>query len=60
MRPVLFTRRPVMTLPYLAGLARHLEKSRPDVLISAMFYTNLLALWGRALAAVDTRVIVSE
>ncbi len=60
LRPVVFTRRPVMTLPYLSALADYLRDNRPAVLISAMFYANLLALWARGLAKVDTRLVVSE
>lgn len=60
LRPVVLTRKPVMTLPYLASLATYLRDNRPDVLISAMFYSNLLAVWARGLSDVNTRVIVSE
>ncbi|MES1925756.1 glycosyltransferase [Salinisphaera sp. T31B1] len=59
-RPVLAAKTPIMSLRYLGGVADYLEQQRPAVLISALFYTNLLAVWARALAATDTRVVVTE
>ncbi|MES1940344.1 glycosyl transferase family protein [Salinisphaera sp. T5B8] len=60
LRPVLLARTPVMTLRYLPGLASYLSRAQPAVLVSALFYANLLAIWARRLARVDTRLIVTE
>ncbi|GAB3678629.1 glycosyltransferase [Salinisphaera aquimarina] len=60
LRPVLTARVPIMSLRYLGGLADYLRIRRPTVLISAMFYSNLLALWARNLAGSDTRLVVTE
>lgn len=60
LRPVVATRKPVMSLPYLASLATYLNNNQPTVMISAMFYANLLAIWARGLSGVDTRLVVTE
>lgn len=60
LRPVVATRKPVMSLPYLASLAAYLQTNRPAVMISAMYYANLLAIWARGLSGVDTRLVVTE
>ena len=43
----------------LPGLAAYLKRSRPDALLSAMDHANLIAIWAKELAKVDTRVIAS-
>lgn len=60
LRPVLLARTPIMTLRYLPGLAEYLSRAQPSVLVSALFYANLLAIWARRLARVDTRLIATE
>ncbi len=45
------------SLPSLVG---YMKKERPQVLLSAMLSTNIVALWARDLSRVSTRVIVSE
>lgn len=47
-------------LTALPRLARWLRARRPAVLLSAISHNNVIALWARALAGVDTRVIVGE
>jgi glycosyltransferase involved in cell wall biosynthesis len=47
-------------LPGLFPLVRYLQKERPAVLISALHYTNEIAIWAKRLAGVPTRVVVSE
>lgn len=59
-RPVLLAVRVSGRIRYVAGLARYLREVRPPVLLSAMTYTNLQALWARRLAGVPVRVVVSE
>lgn len=41
-------------------LSRYLRRDRPDLLVSAMGHTNLVALLARALAAVPTRTVLVE
>lgn len=59
-RPVLLAKTPVMSLRYVASLADYLRRERPDVMIAALFYANLGAIWARRLAGVDTRLVVSQ
>jgi glycosyltransferase involved in cell wall biosynthesis len=60
LRPVLLPVKASQKLRYLPGLTRYLRRARPHVLLSAMTYENLVALWARRLAKVSTRVAVSE
>jgi len=60
LRPVMTARVPIMSLRYLGGLADYLRSRRPGVLVSAMFYSNLVALWARDLAGVHVPVVVTE
>lgn len=46
-------------LAALPGLVRYLRRQRPAALLSAMDHANMVALWARALARVQTRVYVS-
>jgi glycosyltransferase involved in cell wall biosynthesis len=50
---------PRMSLALLP-LACYLRRERPDVLLSAMMHTNIVAVLARKLARVDTRVVVTE
>lgn len=59
-RPVLFPLIPQKALYYLAALTEYLGEQRPDLLISADTYCNIVAVWARKLAGVATKVIVSE
>lgn len=51
-------------LPWVFGaippLVDYLRQSRPDALLSALNFSNLVALWSRRLANVPTRIVVSE
>ncbi len=58
--PVLLAWRPPQRLPHLPRLVGYLRAERPDALFSAMTTANLLAVWARRLAAVPTRVLISE
>lgn len=42
----------------LSGLTRYLRHEQPEVLLSTSYFSNLVALWARALAQVQTRVVV--
>jgi glycosyltransferase involved in cell wall biosynthesis len=43
----------------ILALIRHLKKSRPNILFSALEDTNLVALWAAKLAGVKTRLVVT-
>lgn len=42
------------------SLARYLRRERPAVLLSVLTGANLIAIWARAVARCNTRVVVSE
>ena len=44
----------------LFALSRYLREVRPRSLLSAQTHANIIALWARRVAGVDTRVVVSE
>jgi glycosyltransferase involved in cell wall biosynthesis len=48
------------TLRSLPNLARYLRRKRPQVLLSALDYANVVALWARRLAGVPVQVMVNE
>ena len=50
------SRRTLFSLP---GLVRYLRRERPNVLVSAVEHANVIAVWGRMLAAVPTRSVVT-
>lgn len=60
LRPVLLARKTDGDLRHIASLAAYLREQPPDVLLSAMTYTNLVALWARSLARVPVPVVISE
>jgi glycosyltransferase involved in cell wall biosynthesis len=45
-------------LACLPGLTAYLRRERPDVLLSGMEHVNLIAVWAKLLARVDTRVVI--
>ena len=47
------------TLTSLPGLARYLQRERPQAMLSILGHANLIALWARRLAHVPTRMVVS-
>jgi glycosyltransferase involved in cell wall biosynthesis len=58
--PVLLPRRTDWTLAYLGSVADRLRREVPDALLTATPRLNLVAVWARRLAAVPTRVLLSE
>ena len=60
LRPVLLPMKADANIRHIGSLAGYLKDRRPDVLLSALTYTNLAALWAKRLAGVPTSVIVSE
>jgi glycosyltransferase involved in cell wall biosynthesis len=60
LRPVLLPVHTPKKLRYLPSLVHYLRRERPQVLLSAMTNTNLVALWACRLAGVPTRGVISE
>lgn len=44
----------------LLPLARYLRRRRPDVLVAALAHANIVAVWARWLARVETAVVVTH
>jgi glycosyltransferase involved in cell wall biosynthesis len=49
--------RVLLSLPALVG---YLRRERPDALLSALDYANIVALWARRLAGAPQKVVVNE
>lgn len=60
LRPILLPVKADADIRHIDALAHYLREQHPDVLLSALTYTNLAALWAKRLAHVSTAVIVSE
>jgi glycosyltransferase involved in cell wall biosynthesis len=59
-RPMLSPKHGSATLAYLPSLAEYLRTARPDTLCAATAYLNIEAVLARRLAAVPTRIVLSE
>jgi glycosyltransferase involved in cell wall biosynthesis len=44
----------------IPALYRYLRRERPHAMLSALMHVNVVAVWTRALARVDTRLVLSE
>jgi glycosyltransferase involved in cell wall biosynthesis len=53
----LHARRVISSIP---GLVRYLRRERPNAMLTSMNYVNIVGIWARTLARVDTRLIVNE
>ena len=51
------SRRVLYSLP---GLVRYLRRERPKAMLSTMAHTNIIALWGKKIAHVPTRLVIRE
>jgi len=58
--PILLPNKPPKTIRYLSDLTNYLNREQPDALLSAKTHANLVAIWARKIAAVSTRIVVSE
>lgn len=47
-------------LASVPGLIRYLRRDRPAALLTSMNYVNIVGIWARALARVNTRLVVNE
>lgn len=55
-----WSRRPLITLPYLPALVRYLRQQRPAALLAAKTPANLAALWAARCRDIETRIVISE
>jgi len=60
LKPVLLPFKTDSNIRHINALKRYLEMQQPDVVLSALTYTNLTALWAKRLSRVKIPVIVSE
>jgi len=60
LKPVLLPFKTDSNIRHINALKRYLETQQPDVVLSALTYTNLTALWAKRLSSVKIPVIVSE
>ncbi len=47
-------------LSSIPGLVRYLRRERPTAMLTSMNYVNIVGIWARTLARVDTRLVVNE
>jgi len=60
LRPVLLPVKTDNDVRHIVALRNYLEETRPDILLSALTYTNLIALWAKQLTSAPTPIVVSE
>jgi glycosyltransferase involved in cell wall biosynthesis len=60
LRPVLLARKIAPEIARLDALRRYIEVHRPDVVLSALTYANLVAIWAKQQARSPIPVVVSE
>ncbi|SBW11315.1 Glycosyl transferase group 1 [uncultured Alphaproteobacteria bacterium] len=60
LKPVLLPVKSSWALRYLPALTDYLRERRPHAMLAANSWPNLVALWAQRLAAVETRIVVSE
>jgi len=60
LRPVLLAKKNAPEVARVRALRHYLEERRPDVVLSALTYCNLAALWAKRTSRVQVPVVVSE
>ncbi len=60
LKPVLMAKKIAPEVARIDALQRYIEEHRPDVILSAMPYANLLAIWAKQKSSVNVPVVVSE
>ena len=60
LKPVLLPLKVDSSIRHINALKRYLDSQQPDIVISALTYTNLVALWAKKLSRAQTPVVVSE
>ena len=58
--PLLLPLKTDSSIKYISALKRYLESQQPDIVLSALTYTNLAVLWAKKLSRVEVPVVVSE
>ncbi len=59
-RPVILPSKIAPEIEYLRSLQRYLRERQPDVVLSALTYANLIALWAKNVVNAGLPVVVSE
>jgi glycosyltransferase involved in cell wall biosynthesis len=59
-KPVLLARKIAPEIARLHALRRYIRNRRPDVILSAITYANLIAIWAGKTRGIETPVVVSE
>jgi len=60
LRPVLLATKIAPEILRLRSMQQYIETYRPDVILSALTYANLVAIWAKHLSSTHVPVIVSE
>jgi glycosyltransferase involved in cell wall biosynthesis len=60
LRPVLLASKIAPEIARVRSLQQYMEESRPDVILSALPYANLLSIWARRVSNFNVPVVVSE
>jgi glycosyltransferase involved in cell wall biosynthesis len=60
LRPVLLAKKNAPEIARIQSLQHYMETQRPDAILSALTYTNLVAIWTRQRSGSRVPVIVSE
>jgi glycosyltransferase involved in cell wall biosynthesis len=60
LRPVLLASKIAPEVARIRSLQRYLERAKPDVILSALTYANLVALWAKRMSGSGAPVVVSE
>ena len=60
LRPVVLASKIAPEIARIRSLRQYMEQRRPDVILSALTYSNLLAIWAKQSAGVTVPVVVSE
>ncbi len=59
-RPVLIPWRTAPEIESIAALKNYIAECRPDIILSALTYANLTALWARSSAPYNLPIVISE
>jgi glycosyltransferase involved in cell wall biosynthesis len=60
LRPVLLASKIAPEIARVESLRRYMEQHRPDVILSALTYCNLVAIWAKQGSSLNVPVVVSE
>lgn len=60
LRPVLLAKKNAPEVARIRSLQQYMDEHRPDVILSALTYTNLATLWAKKLSNCQAPVVVSE